>query len=467
MVNLVFYVLLLRVVHSTHCSTLHMIQQIQHLVARLCDLRYKLARKNPFLLKVDSLFDVNYTYRLFAILYNFIWVMTRSANNTRNQISYDSDEVKFSTLSIFDSKFGLHNLHHIQQSGNSSHGYEYYSYGGDDDDDDDEEEVESTDDRLMSGKEVIQRIESLFKLHGVRIGEDHKYHSYDANSDNNKYVFVIEDDKFLISVTTCGPRSPLITIMGVKRSGTFDMFCNELIKPAPPKKPKPNVIYIIGYRNQQFSLTEVSIKKRQHNFSYDNYNEGFEPISEDVVKQLKDANQSGLVLFHGAVGTGKTTYMKYLVSQIASKKIIYIPPDMVEHLASPSFVTFLMSQARDSILLIEDAETVLLKRDVGENQSVSNILNISDGILGDIMQMQLVCTFNCPVDKIDPALLRPGRLIAEYRFEDLSIERSQALVNKLYKDDPQLSKFVVSRQMSLAEIFNLKKLPSRTNPVVV
>jgi ATP-dependent 26S proteasome regulatory subunit len=52
-------------------------------------------------------------------------------------------------------------------------------------------------------------------------------------------------------------------------------------------------------------------------------------------------------------------------------------------------------------------------------------------------------------EKIDQALLRKGRLIAEHKFSKLSVEESNNLLKHLEKDHE------VSESMSLADIYNI------------
>jgi ATP-dependent 26S proteasome regulatory subunit len=105
----------------------------------------------------------------------------------------------------------------------------------------------------------------------------------------------------------------------------------------------------------------------------------------------------------------------------------------------------------NSILIIEDAEKVVLERDSRESsrQGVSNILNMTDGILGDCLSIQIIATFNTSRDKIDSALLRKGRLIAEHKFDLLDVENSNKLLKYLEKN------YVTSQPMSLTDIYNL------------
>lgn len=224
-------------------------------------------------------------------------------------------------------------------------------------------------------------------------------------------------------------------------------------------KRKQDVIKIITQCGNDYDMTSINLEDEQHEFDTDNYNNDFIPVADRIVADLNVKNKSGLVLLHGVPGTGKTSFLKWLLRAVSEKQIIYVPPEMTEHLASPSFMTFLIARARNSILLIEDAENVLLERVEGGSQAVSNILNISDGILGNVLKMQLVCTFNRDLTEIDKALRRPGRLIAEYEFCALTSDKTEKLMKKLYGDSVVCTK----PRMTLAEIYNFERMPEKNN----
>ncbi len=102
-------------------------------------------------------------------------------------------------------------------------------------------------------------------------------------------------------------------------------------------------------------------------------------------------------------------------------------------MTKPGFLPFLM-QHPNSILIVEDAENIIHDRkdqSVLPNQAVANLLNLSDGLLGDAMHQQIICTFNCDVKGIDPALLRDGRLVIEHKFDKLSSENARRLCAEL------------------------------------
>jgi len=211
-------------------------------------------------------------------------------------------------------------------------------------------------------------------------------------------------------------------------------------------------IHLIIQTRSGFDLEEFDIKNPKIDLEL-NYGKEFLDVSEKIKTELSKKKNQGLVLLHGEPGTGKTTYIKWLVSQIGKdKKVVFVPPYLTESITSPEFVPFLAG-IPDSILVIEDAERVVSDRTSGNGSSigVSNILNMTDGILGDIMSIQIVCSFNMSRNKIDPALLRKGRLIAEHKFDSLNKDASNKLIEHLGID------YKTDKPMTLAQIYNINE----------
>lgn len=209
-------------------------------------------------------------------------------------------------------------------------------------------------------------------------------------------------------------------------------------------------IYLVTQTRNGFDLEEFDIKNPKMDLEL-NYGKHFVDVSEKVVTELSKKKNKGLVLLHGEPGTGKTTYIKWLVSQLGEKKkVIFVPPFLTESITSPEFIPFL-ARHTNSVLVIEDAERVVGDRVSGTSSSigVSNILNMTDGIMGDVMSIQIICSFNMSRSKIDPALLRKGRLIAEHKFDLLDVEATNVLLKHLGHDK------TVNKGMSLADIYNI------------
>jgi ATPases of the AAA+ class len=213
-----------------------------------------------------------------------------------------------------------------------------------------------------------------------------------------------------------------------------------------------NKFYMITHDGQALDLIEYNINKAKFaDFDIEKqYNDDFKDVAEHIQNTLSmKGGTTGIALLHGCPGSGKTTYLRHLIATLP-KRIIYLPPDMANQLGTPAFFNFIR-QYPDSILIIEDSENILKKRLEGEGTApaISNLLNLSDGIMGDALSIQIICTFNANIAEIDEALLRPGRLIANHYFGPLDEDKTKALVKHLYGEDAEPK----NPTMTVAEIY--------------
>jgi aconitase B len=100
---------------------------------------------------------------------------------------------------------------------------------------------------------------------------------------------------------------------------------------------------------------------------------------------------------------------------------------------------------------LEDAEKILISREKEDNQFISTLLNISDGILSDILEASVILTYNCDDTKIDKALKRKGRTMVDYKFNKLNVDESKKLATHIKVDVDK-----IQEPMTLSEIYNLE-----------
>ena len=213
--------------------------------------------------------------------------------------------------------------------------------------------------------------------------------------------------------------------------------------PVPPQK---NKMKILVESNNEYSFEPFTINSPNVDI-VKTYNSDLIDFDCIVQKKLNEKNGKGIVLLYGVPGGGKTSYIRYLTSKL-NKDVLYIPSSLANALANPNFISYLMKET-GSVMVIEDAEKAIKSRNNNHDSgAVSALLNISDGLLADVLKMQIICTFNTEIHNIDSALLRPNRLIAKYEFGKLCINKAKVLSEELgYKRK-------VTEPMTLAEIFS-------------
>jgi len=335
-------------------------------------------------------------------------------------------------------------------------------------------------------EEVLDIIKNYFKLKGEELLQeweldDDYYRSASFKAYvNNKYMYIkvkksymgdeadytfptkkkkLKDAKFGWIITS------EVEILFDFTAGKPTELINQLKKVELFANNEHNKIGLICQESDGSLYTkDFPILKNDYAFDLElHYGTGFQNFHDITIKRI-DASEKGIILFHGTPGTGKTFYIRRLISDLMrrNKKVLYMPNNMVDLLGTPAFNNFLLEYVEETIeegnrkgllMIIEDAEKVLLKREDNPygSSGVSNILNSTDGILNDFLNVQVLATFNCDIKMIDEAILRKKRAISVREFGKLTVEDSQKLIDSLGLD------YKAEDSMCLADIYSIKQ----------
>jgi SpoVK/Ycf46/Vps4 family AAA+-type ATPase len=274
----------------------------------------------------------------------------------------------------------------------------------------------------------------------LQVHQENSFNTEECKQEFEETVIVMRE-KIVISL-----RYSWATIFYTEENYDWmDRVIRELSAFRRAEKEQPFEINIITANSEGLTLKPMPLK--QTDLAIDLfYNDDFKPVDAVIKDRLMKEQDKGIVLLHGLPGTGKTSYLRHLVGSV-KKKVLFVSPSVAGNLMNPDFIDLLMDNP-NSILVIEDAENIMMDRKFNSDSSVSNLLNISDGLLSDCLNVQLICTFNSSLNLIDPALMRKGRLIARYEFGKLSVEKSRVL-SKTFGFDAE-----ILRPMTVAEIAN-------------
>lgn len=188
----------------------------------------------------------------------------------------------------------------------------------------------------------------------------------------------------------------------------------------------------------------------------ENYNtEVIEDVNYVVASFKKTPPVGRIAILAGEPGTGKTHLIRSILSQLDCVFMI-VPSNLVDSLDRPEFMPLLL-KVRDEhekpiIIIIEDGDICLVPRKNDNISTITSLLNLSDGILGSILDIKLIISTNAAIKDMDGAIMRPGRLCKQVYVGPLCYEQANKVYQRLSNDTNAALPY--SKFYTLAEVYD-------------
>lgn len=244
----------------------------------------------------------------------------------------------------------------------------------------------------------------------------------------------------------------------------------ELIKVLPIAKPEDGKIPMVFWTLNKRGGAMSRYRKIDVPEWVDIKNNYPDEIEQDIDKlmQLKPGKSGQLILFHGPPGTGKSYAIRSLIREWKTwcSPNYVIDPENFFGASAEYMISVMLGMDEGPDVVVDDVDEELpwqlyIVEDGDEfltddaksrsGQALSRLLNVVDGMIGQGLRILVLVTTNEPLDKLHPAVVRPGRCLANVPFRKFSEAEGREWM-EMKADEEKAAE--VKGEITLAELYH-------------
>lgn len=210
----------------------------------------------------------------------------------------------------------------------------------------------------------------------------------------------------------------------------------ETLQPMINEQIPDGTMHIITQSQQGLGLSsvgQINAPLVRENYQNDVLND-----YDHMIECLQSGSPCGrIAILDGQPGTGKSYIIRSL-PEVVEAIFVIVAPSLVGQLSGPQAMPPLLQAKKENlpiVLIMEDADAVLVNRKRGNQTGLAEVLNLGDGLLGQLVDVRIIATTNAEISDMDPAIIRPGRLCRRISTRPFIPQEANKIRQRLLGDE--------------------------------